>query len=132
MKVDVSIGEVVDKVSILAIKLKKMADPDKINNVQKEYNALVVPMNEAGVTVDSDEFTRLAEVNLKLWDIEDKLRLKEVTASFDEEFVELARSVYFTNDQRAAIKREINLKFGSELVEEKEYVDYQSSTSSLD
>lgn len=126
MKVEVSIGEVVDKVSILSIKLQKMKDAEKLKNVQKEYDTLVEPMTEAGVTVESDEFKRLTEINLQLWEIEDEIRVKEVAGAFDDEFIKLARSVYFTNDDRAAVKKEINLKFGSELVEEKEYVDYKS------
>lgn len=126
MKVEVSIGEVVDKVSILSIKLKKMKDAEKLKNVQKEYDTLVVPMTEAGVAVGSGEFKKLTEINLRLWEIEDEIRLKEVAGAFDDEFVKLARSVYFTNDDRAAMKKEINFKFGSELVEEKEYVDYKS------
>jgi len=125
MKVEVSIGELVDKVSILSIKLEKMKDPEKLKNVQNEYDALVPSMIETGVTVESDEFARLREINLQLWEIEDQLRLKEVASCFDDEFIKLARGVYFTNDERAAIKKEINLKFGSELVEEKEYVDYK-------
>jgi len=125
MKVEVSIGEVVDKVSILSIKLKKMKDAEKLKNVQKEYDTLVVPMTEAGVFVDSEEFKKLTEINLQLWEIEDEIRLKEVAGAFDDEFIKLARSVYFTNDDRAAVKKEINIKFGSELVEEKEYVDYK-------
>jgi len=125
MKVEVSIGEVVDKVSILSIKLKKMKDAEKLKNVQKEYDTLVVPMTEAGVSVDSEEFKKLTEINLQLWEIEDEIRLKEVAGAFDDEFIKLARSVYFTNDDRAAVKKEINIKFGSELVEEKEYVDYK-------
>ncbi len=126
MKVEVSIGEVVDKVSILSIKLQKMKDAEKLKNVQKEYDTLVEPMTEAGVAVDSDEFKKLTEINLQLWEIEDDIRVKEVAGAFDDEFIKLARSVYFTNDDRAAVKKEINLKFGSELVEEKEYVDYKS------
>jgi hypothetical protein len=125
MQVDVSVGEVVDKVSILSIKLKKIQNPEKLKNIQKEYDALVVPMQAAGISVISDEFQRLESINLKLWDIEDRIRLKEAAQAFDEEFIELARSVYFINDDRAAVKKEINLKYGSDLIEEKEYVDYK-------
>ena len=125
MKVEVSTGELVDKVSILSIKLRKIKNAEKLKNIQKEYDILVKSMDAEGIEVTSDEFTRLEEINLKLWDIEDQIRLKEVSKAFDDEFIELARSVYFINDDRAAVKKEINLKFGSDLVEEKEYVEYK-------
>lgn len=128
MKIDVSTGELVDKVTILSIKLEKMSDPEKRANVKKEYDILIRPMNDAGIFVDSDEFIRLKEINLKLWDIEDRIRVKEVSQAFDDEFISLARSVYFINDDRAAVKKEINLKFNSDLVEEKEYVDYKKQS----
>lgn len=125
MKVEVSIGELVDKVSILSIKLRKIKTAEKLKNIQKEYDILIKSMDAEGIEVTSDEFKRLEEINLKLWDIEDQIRLKEVSKSFDDEFIELARSVYFINDDRAAVKKEINLKFGSDLVEEKEYAEYK-------
>jgi hypothetical protein len=125
MKVEVSIGELVDKVSILSIKLRKIKNAGKLKNIQKEYNILVKAMTVEGIEVTSADFLRLEEINLKLWDIEDQIRLKEVKKAFDEEFIELARSVYFINDDRAAVKKEINVKFGSDLVEEKEYVEYK-------
>lgn len=125
MKVDISIGELVDKVSILSIKLRKIKNAEKLKNIQKEYDLLARSMTSEGIDVTSEEFLRLAEINLKLWDIEDRIRLKEAARSFDAEFIELARSVYFINDDRAAVKKEINLKFGSDLVEEKEYADYK-------
>jgi len=125
MKVEVSIGELVDKVSILSIKRRKIKNTEKLKNIQKEYDILVKSMAGEGIEVTSDEFLRLEKINLKLWDIEDRIRLKEAAKSFDDEFIELARSVYFINDDRAAVKKEINLKFGSDLVEEKEYVEYK-------
>jgi len=125
MKVEVSIGELVDKVSILSIKLRKIKNADKLKNIQKEYDLLVKAMATEGIGVTSDEFSRLEKINLKLWEIEDQIRLKEVSKSFDKEFIELARSVYFINDDRASVKKEINLKFGSDLVEEKEYAEYK-------
>jgi len=125
MKVEVSIGELVDKVSILSIKLRKIRNAEKLKNIQKEYDILVKAMIAEGIKVTSGEFLRLEEINLKLWDIEDHIRLKEVEKAFDDAFIELARSVYFINDDRAAVKKEINLKFGSDLVEEKEYVEYK-------
>jgi hypothetical protein len=125
VKIDISTGELVDKLTILSIKLEKISNPEKLANVRKEYDILMKPMNDAGIFTDSDEFIRLRDINLKLWDIEDKIRVKEVENAFDDEFIALARSVYFTNDDRADVKKEINLKFSSDLVEEKEYVDYK-------
>jgi len=125
MKIEISTGELVDKVTILAIKIEKFKDEAKKANVKKEFDVLTVPMNSAGINVDSKEFKALKEVNLKLWHIEDDIRIKESKKEFDKEFIELARSVYFINDDRAAIKKEINLKYKSDLVEEKEYVDYK-------
>ncbi|MFA6008898.1 MAG: DUF6165 family protein [Desulfobacteraceae bacterium] len=126
MKIDISTGELVDKVTILSIKQEKISNPEKLANVRKEYAILITPMNDAGLFVDSDEFLRLKDINLKLWDIEDRIRVKEVESAFDDEFISLARSVYFINDDRAAVKKEINLKYNSDLVEEKEYVDYKN------
>lgn len=127
MKIDISIGELADKVSILSIKLEKFSNPEKRANVKKEYDILLKPMEETGIFLSSPEFVRLKEINLTLWEVEDKLRVKETEKAFDEEFIALARSVYFTNDDRAAVKKEINLKFNSDLVEEKEYVDYKKA-----
>ena len=126
MKIDVSIGELVDKVTILFIKRKKIKSKQKLNNIVTELMLLQKSMEELGITINSTEFKRLEEVNLRLWDIEDKIRIKESKQEFDDEFIKLARSVYFENDKRAEIKREINLKFGSDLIEEKEYVKYSS------
>ena len=125
MKIEISTGELADKVTILAIKLEKFKDEAKKANVKKEYDILTVPLNDAGITVGSKEFQDLKNVNLKLWHIEDDIRIKEQKKEFDNEFIELARSVYFTNDIRAEIKKDINLRFNSDLVEEKEYVDYK-------
>jgi len=125
MLVEVSIGEVVDKVTILSIKLEKFKDQAKRDNVLKEYNTLIKNINEIGITEDSPEFKDLREVNVMLWNIEDRIRIKELNQEFDSEFIEVARSVYFKNDIRAEIKKKINLKYGSSLVEEKEYVDYK-------
>ena len=124
MKIDISTGELVDKVTILAIKLERVRDPSKVKHIQKEYELLLKPMTDCGIGTDSKEFRALKEVNLKLWEIEDRIRIKEAKKAFDSEFIDLARSVYFTNDARAEIKKRINLTTGSELVEEKQYVDY--------
>lgn len=125
MKIDVSIGEIVDKLTILSIKLDKFKDPEKRKNVEKEYQILLQSLKTSDITPESEEFKKLKTINLKLWDIEDKIRVKEAEKSFDDEFIELARSVYFTNDERAEIKKQINLKYNSDLIEEKEYVNYK-------
>jgi len=130
LKIEISTGELVDKVTILAIKLEKISDPAKIKNIRREYELLLKPMAQCGIETDSEAFLALKEVNLKLWDIEDRIRIKEAAKAFDSEFIDLARSVYFTNDERAEIKKRINLATGSELVEEKEYVDYKDADSS--
>jgi len=125
LKIDVSIGEIVDKLTILSIKLDKFKDPEKRKNVEKEYQILLQSLKTSDITPESEEFKKLKTINLKLWDIEDKIRVKEAEKSFDDEFIELARSVYFTNDERAEIKKQINLKYNSDLIEEKEYVNYK-------
>jgi hypothetical protein len=128
VKIEISNGELVDKVTILHIKREKMSDAAKLANIDKEYELLRKAMSNINITVASPEFVRLLEVNLRLWDIEDRIRHKEARQEFNDEFVQLARSIYFENDQRAAIKKEINLKTGSNLMEEKQYVDYQATT----
>lgn len=125
MKIDISIGELVDKVTILSIKLEKFQDEVKKANVQKEYDILSKPMNELGIMTTSNEFKDLRVINLKLWHIEDNIRIEESKSDFGQKFIELARSVYVINDDRAAVKKDINIKFKSDLVEEKEYVDYK-------
>ena len=125
MKVEISIGELVDKVSILSIKLKKIKSKEKLKNILKEFGLLKVVMEECGIKIDSQDFLRLEKVNLHLWDIEDKIRIQETKQAFGMEFIKLARSVYFENDIRAEIKKKVNIKFGSDLIEEKEYVKYK-------
>jgi hypothetical protein len=125
MKIEVSNGELVDKVSILSIKLEKIKSAEKRANVLKEYEYLYPIMCKIGINADSDEFRELREVNLALWEIEDEIREKEAHGGFDETFIQLARSVYFENDRRYEIKRQINRRTQSSLFEEKEYVDYK-------
>jgi len=124
MKIEVSPGELVDKVSILAIKLEKISDPAKLANIRREYDLLYDEMAAAGISETLPEYERLMAINRKLWEIEDRIRAREAAGTFDDEFIELARSVYFENDKRAAIKREINVRFDSELIEEKQYTAY--------
>ena len=125
MKVEVSNGEIVDKISILLIKMEKMKDSNKINNVDKELKQLLPYLDEIGINVEDELFKKLKKMNLKLWDIEDKLRKLESQKKFNGEFIELARQVYYTNDLRATIKKEININTGSKLIEEKSYEDYK-------
>ena len=127
MKIEISIGELVDKLSILEIKLLNIKDSQKLTNVYKELETLNPYfqdlLDEYGVDI-KNLYTKISKINKTLWDIEDHIREKEAKQEFDKEFVELARSVYITNDQRAAVKKEINLLTKSELVEEKSYKDY--------
>lgn len=127
MKVEVSTGELIDKVTILSIKLEKIKDKKKLLHIIQEYELLKKSMVRSGITETSEEFIQLRNINSNLWEIEDKIRLKEKKKEFDEEFIQLARSVYFNNDERSAIKRQINLKFNSQLIEEKAYIDYKKS-----
>lgn len=122
MQIEVSIGEVVDKWTILSIKALNIKDKDKLVNVFKERNYLntVIP-HEILYDAMTDE---LLKVNKNLWDVEDRLRNCERDKVFDEHFVQLARSVYLLNDKRARIKKEINMKYGSDFVEEKSYQPY--------
>ena len=127
IKVEISFGEFLDKITILEIKSERISDAVKLENVNRELTLLrnSWAAHPASKTDISDEMARLKVINEKLWEIEDDIRDKERNKLFDQEFIELARAVYFTNDERAAVKRELNLKLGSGLVEEKSYADYQ-------
>jgi Family of unknown function (DUF6165) len=123
----VSYGELIDKLTILEIKSERIDDSGKLANVRIEQDLLnaTCSAHAASRTDISDERARLRSVNEALWDIEDRIRLKEKDKAFDEEFISLARSVYIRNDERAVVKRAINEKLGSTLVEEKSYKDYR-------
>jgi hypothetical protein len=128
IKVPVSPGELLDKITILRIKSARMRDASKLANVRTELEALERIWSAspyAAIDVAS-EVSALLAVNERLWTIEDDIRDKERAQSFDGEFVRLARAVYIENDERAAIKRRLNLKLGSSLIEEKSYADYKS------
>ena len=127
LSVPVSYGELIDKITILEIKAAHMRDAGKLANVRAELDLLNTnwSANAASKMDIVTERAQLKTVNEALWDIEDRIRLKEKAQAFDAEFVELARSVYFRNDERAAIKRAINVKLGSQLVEEKSYESYR-------
>lgn len=118
MMIPASVGEVLDKISILSIKLDRIADPDKLENIRREYDALTDAAKGARLPdLESD----LYEINAKLWDVEDALREAEKSQAFDDDFIALARSVYLLNDERSRIKREISKLCNSELIEEKSY-----------
>lgn len=129
MKVDISVGEIVDKITILEIKNQRIRDERKLENINYELNALRTTWEESEYVIKdiSEEFNALKNVNEQLWEIEDKIREKESASSFDQEFIELARSVYIINDKRAEIKKMINIKVGSDFTEEKSYSDYQNN-----
>ncbi|MBS0569216.1 MAG: hypothetical protein JSS28_01280 [Proteobacteria bacterium] len=122
----VSFGELIDKITILEIKSEQIRDAAKLANVRNELDLLNATwaQNPASRTDIGAQRAELKRINQSLWDIEDEIRLKEKAQAFDARFIELARAVYFTNDKRAVVKREINLKLGSQLVEEKSYQDY--------
>ncbi len=126
--VPVSPGEMLDKITILRIKSQRMADSGKLANVRLELDALEATWKQSAyASIDVDgEMRALQSVNERLWTIEDAIRDKERAQAFDAEFIRLARSVYIENDERAAIKRRLNLKLGSSLVEEKSYSSYKS------
>ena len=126
LQVPVSVGEVLDKITILQIKLAHISDAAKRANIQKELRALLPLVAGDAFTTDKMQglIAKLKSVNEALWDIEDDIREKESAKSFDAEFIRLARAVYITNDKRAEIKKQINLATGSSLVEEKSYESY--------
>jgi hypothetical protein len=128
VRVPISPGELLDKITILRIKSTRMKDSEKLANVRAELQALEEtwrgsPYAKSGIEAD---VKALLEVNERLWVIEDDIRDKERAKAFDDEFIRLARAVYFENDERAAIKRRINLQLGSSIVEEKSYAEYKA------
>ena len=123
MNIEVSIGEIVDKLSILKIKKNNILDVIKLDNITTEYNYLNNIVFDQ-LKISEEDFFKLVLINEKLWKIEDDIRDMERSKNFDLEFIKLARDVYFTNDVRAEIKKEINLKYGSLFVEEKSYSKY--------
>ena len=123
MKIKVSIGEIVDKLSILQIKTEMIKEEEKLSNVKKEYDYLYdIVFNE--MKIEQSDFFDMVLINKELWNIEDDIRDKERDKEFDDVFIKLARAVYVTNDKRADIKKNINLKYGSKFVEEKSYNPY--------
>tara|TARA_B100001109_G_scaffold95172_1_gene77369 strand:- start:2330 stop:2716 length:387 start_codon:yes stop_codon:yes gene_type:complete len=128
MKVEVSNGELLDKLTILELKMSNISDDKKLINVKKEFNELS-PLAELLFEKFKDEllikYKELALINSQLWKIEDDIRECEKNKNFGEKFVELARAVYFTNDKRSDVKKQINILTGSGFIEEKSYEDYE-------
>ena len=124
--IPISWGELFDKITILQIKLENLKYKDALKNVKREYDQLYTIFDKAFFenTIANQLITDLKLINERLWNIEDLIRDKERNKVFDKEFINLARQVYITNDERSRIKRNINKTFGSELVEEKSYADY--------
>jgi len=123
MKIEVSNGEIIDKLTIIQIKLERIGDKSKLGNLQKEFDIL----KEASSSImDQGDplYKALYEVNCELWDIEDHIRDLEWKKNFSDEFIAVARSVYIKNDRRSELKREINIKTSSGLIEEKSYKKY--------
>ena len=127
---EISYGELVDKITILEIKTERITDPEKLKNIRTELASLYeIYQQYIGNSTQIQQLRhKLKTVNDILWDIEDDLRTKERDQIFDNEFIQLARSVYLNNDQRCAIKRRINILLDSHIIEEKSYTDYRITT----
>ena len=126
VNIPVSLGELLDKISILEIKNQKILSESKLKNIKKELTGLRNVLDELNIKLSEtdDLYKDLYKINLTLWEIEDSIRVLEKNEDFGEQFIELARSVYITNDKRFKVKNEINKLFNSEFVEEKSYEDY--------
>jgi len=126
IRVPVSPGEVLDKITILEINSERLSDPEKLVNVRRDLALLQETWSESVREDDviRDLHAQLKEINEALWEIEDDIRDKERAKEFDERFIEIARSVYFTNDRRSEVKKKLNLHLGSQIIEEKSYQDY--------
>jgi len=126
IQIPVSIGEIVDKITILEIKSERIHDAKKLKHITSELDMLKLACSDTGLVLEKidKEYVELKNINEKLWGIEDDIRDKERDKEFDEEFIRLARAVYVTNDKRAEVKKGINLKYGSEFTEEKSYNPY--------
>lgn len=126
MKIEVSNGEILDKISILTIKKDRITDKAKRENVYNEFTTLLPYFDMIVNTPElGDYYYKLHEVNRELWDVEDELRELETSKTFNSKFIELARSVYYLNDHRAEVKKQINILSKSDIVEEKSYSEYK-------
>ena len=123
INVPISVGELIDKITILEIKKNKLKNL-KLKNILKELSFLRAVLEKNSIFIPDEIFLQLKSINLTLWDIEDKIRIKEKNKEFDNEFIELARSVYLNNDRRSETKKELNIMFNSEIIEEKSYEKY--------
>ena len=121
--VPISIGELIDKITILEIKKDKLKNL-KLKNILKELSFLKAVLEKNSIFIPDEIFLQLKSINLTLWDIEDKIRIKEKNKEFDNEFIKLARSVYLNNDRRSETKKVLNMMFNSEIIEEKSYEKY--------
>ena len=124
MKIEVSVGEIVDKFTILTIKSEQIQDEDKLKNVTKELGYLLGKVLELGIDLEDELVTTLLDINKELWKVEDDIRNLEREKFFGHSFVKLARNVYILNDKRADIKKKINIAYSSEFIEEKSYNTY--------
>lgn len=126
VNIPVSLGELLDKISILEIKKKKIQNESKLKNIKKELIGLRNVLDKLNIDLSQtdDLYKDLYDINLSLWEIEDSIRVREKNKDFEKQFIDLARSVYITNDKRFEVKNEINKLFNSEYVEEKSYEDY--------
>ena len=122
-KIPVSIGELVDKITILKIKLKYLKGQKKAN-VKYEYDLLLDILKDSPILMEDNLIKKLQDINQKLWEVEDRIRKKELNKNFEEEFIELARSVYRLNDERFKTKNDLNQNYNSEIIEEKIYEKY--------
>jgi hypothetical protein len=126
MKIEVSNGEILDKISILTIKKDRITDKAKRENIYNEFTTLLPYFDMIVNTPElGDYYYKLHEVNRELWDVEDELRELETSKTFNSKFIELARSVYYLNDRRAEVKKQINILSKSDIVEEKSYSEYK-------
>ena len=123
INVPISVGELIDKITILEIKKDNLKNL-KLKNILKELSFLRAVLEKNSILIPDEIYFQLKSINLKLWDIEDKIRIKEKNKEFDNEFIELARSVYLNNDRRSETKKELNIMFNSEIIEEKSYEKY--------
>jgi len=127
IKIPISVGELIDKLSILHIKKQRVKDTSKLVEINKEYELLKdLSQPFLGIKEVFNLYDELIKTNGDLWDIEDKIRIKEKNKEFDSEFIDLARKVYYTNDDRFDLKNQINNSTGSELKEQKDYQDYKN------
>ena len=123
INVPISVGELIDKITILEIKKDKLKNL-KLKNILKELSFLRAVLEKNSIFIPDEIYFQLKSTNLKLWDIEDKIRIKEKNKEFDNEFIKLARSVYLNNDRRSETKKELNIMLNSEIIEEKSYEKY--------